>query len=193
MADMTEKVIYQIQISLKGSKPKIWRRVLIPSDMKLSGLHKVIQTTMGWTNSHLHQFVKDRTFYTEKMKDDDTWDDMDFVDYKKMKVADLFMFEKDRMVYEYDFGDSWEHDIRLEKILPFEKDQKLPVCIKGNMNCPPEDCGGVWGYMEMLEILSQPDHAEYKDYKEWLGEEFDPGYFNLDEINHMLSKRNYGF
>ncbi|MFH1121928.1 MAG: plasmid pRiA4b ORF-3 family protein [Bacteroidota bacterium] len=186
------KATYQIQISLQSSKPKIWRRILIPSDMKLSDFHKVIQTSMGWTNSHLHQFIKDGNYYLLKMKDDIFWDDMDNVDYKKMKVSDLLTFEKEKMVYEYDFGDSWYHDIVLEKIHPFQKDQILPVCIKGKMNCPPEDCGGVWGYLQMLEILSQPGHEEYNSYLEWLGEEFDPEHYNQEEINAMLREKNFG-
>lgn len=189
---MPMKSTYQIKISLRSMKPKIWRRILIPSDMKLSDFHKVIQTTMGWTNSHLHQFIKDNTYYLLRMKDDEFWDDIDNVDYRKMKVSDLLAFEKEKIIYEYDFGDSWYHDIVLEEILPFNKEQPLPLCIKGKMNCPPEDCGGVWGYMQMLEILSQPDHQEYKSYLGWLGDKFDPEYFDQDEINAMLREKNYG-
>jgi hypothetical protein len=145
---------------------------------------------MGWTDSHLHQFIKNRTYYLEKVANDEYWDDMDNVDYKKLKVKDLLEFEKDKMVYEYDFGDSWEHGITLEKILPFGTGETLPVCIAGKMNCPPEDCGGVWGYYNMLEIIKQPDHEDYNDFKEWLGEEFDPEYFDIDDINLMLNYKN---
>jgi len=188
---MTNK-IYQIQIALKRFKPKIWRRLLIPSDLLLSDFHKVIQTSMGWTNSHLHQFIKNRTFYTVKMQDDDLWDEMDNVDYKEMKISDLLKKEKDKIVYEYDFGDGWEHDIILEKILPPDNDTKHPICLTGKMNCPPEDCGGIWGYSDMLEILKDPDHEEYESYIEWLGEEFDPTYFDKDEVNELLREKDYG-
>jgi len=188
---MTNK-IYQIQIALKRFKPKIWRRLLIPSDLLLSDFHKVIQTSMGWTNSHLHQFIKNRTFYTVKMQDDDLWDEMDNVDYKEMKISDLLKKEKDKIVYEYDFGDGWEHDIILEKILPPDNDTKHPICLTGKMNCPPEDCGGIWGYSDMLEILKDPDHEEYESYIEWLGEEFDPKYFDKDEVNELLREKDYG-
>ena len=181
-----KKKIYQIQIALKGFKPKIWRRILIPSDLLLSDFHMIIQTTMGWTNSHLHQFIKNRTFYTVRMHDDDLWDEMDNVDYKKMKISDLLEKEKEKIIYDYDFGDSWEHDIILEKILPIDDKIKYPICLTGKMNCPPEDCGGVWGYADMLEILKQPDHEEYESYMEWLGDDFDPEYFDKDEINEML-------
>jgi len=188
---MTNK-IYQIQIALKRFKPKIWRRLLIPSDLLLSDFHKVIQTSMGWTNSHLHQFIKNRTFYTVKMQDDDLWDEMDNVDYKEIKISDLLKKEKDKIVYEYDFGDGWEHDIILEKILPPDNDTKHPICLTGKMNCPPEDCGGIWGYSDMLEILKDPDHEEYESYIEWLGEEFDPTYFDKDEVNELLREKDYG-
>ena len=188
---MTKKT-YQIQIALKGSRPKIWRRILVPSDLLLSDFHKVIQTTMGWTNSHLHQFIKNRTFYARRMPDDYTWEEMNNVDYKKLKISDLLKKEKEKIVYEYDFGDGWEHEIILEKILPIDEEKKYPVCLTGKNNCPPEDCGGVWGYSDLLEILKQPDHEEYEEYSEWLGEDFDPKYFDKDKINKMLRTTDFG-
>jgi hypothetical protein len=188
-----EKSIYQIQIALKNFKPKIWRRILVNSNMLLSDFHKVIQTTMGWDNSHLHQFIKDRTYYSKKIKGDDFWDmSGDNVDYKKMKISDLLVAEKDKMVYEYDFGDGWEHSIILEKILPFEKGFKHPVCLAGKMSCPHEDVGGVWGYAEMLEILKDPKHEEYENYMEWLGGGFDSEEFDIEMVNEMLQDEDYG-
>jgi len=180
--------IYQVQIALKGSNPKIWRRLLIPSYLFLSDFHEVIQASMGWTNSHLHQFIKNKTFYTVRMQDDDFWDETNNVDYTNVKVSDLLKKEKDRIIYEYDFGDSWEHDVILEKILSLDKNTKYPVCLTGKMQCPPEDCGGIWGYAEMLEILKDPDHEEYEEYMEWLGETFDPEYFDKDEVNKLLRR-----
>ncbi len=188
---MTKKT-YQIQILLRGSNPKIWRRVLIPSDLLLSDFHKIIQTTMGWTNSHLHQFIKDRTFYTRRMADDDFWGEKDNVDYLKIKISDLLKKEKDRIINEYDFGDSWEHDIILEKINNNGVNENIPTCLTGKNNCPPEDCGGIWGYSDMLEILKHPDNEEYEEYVEWLGEEFDPKYFDKNEINEMLKTKDFG-
>ncbi len=190
---MTNK-IYQIQLTLKSSKPKIWRRLLIPADFTLSDLHKIIQTAMGWTNSHLHQFINNRTFYSVKHPDDDMWDEIDTIDYEKEKtrISDLLITEKDKIVYEYDFGDGWEHDLLLEKVLPIDSKLKYPLCITGKMNCPPEDCGGIWGYTNMLEILNQPDHEEYESFKEWLGGNFDPDHFDKDEINELLREKDYG-
>jgi len=184
--------IYQIQIALKGFKPKIWRRLLIPSDLLLSDFHKIIQTTMGWTNSHLHQFIKNGIFYTERMVDDDTWGEMNDVDYKEIKISDLLKSENEKIIYEYDFGDGWEHDIILEKILPVDDKINYPICVKGKMNCPPEDCGGIWGYSDLLDILKNPDDAEYESYIEWLGGKFDPEYFDKDEVNALLNEKDYG-
>jgi hypothetical protein len=185
---MTKK-IYQIQVALKDLSPKIWRRILVPSDLLLSDFHLIIQTAMGWENSHLHQFIKNETFYTVRMKDDNFWDDMNNVDYKKMKISDLLKTDKEEITYEYDFGDGWMHDIILEKILEPDDKIKYPVCLAGKMNCPPEDCGGVWGYSAMLKILKKPDHKEYENYIDWLGEKFDPEYFNIDKVNKLLRKK----
>ncbi len=125
------------------------------------------------------------------MEDDDFWEMSDNVDYKGIKVSDLLKKEKDKIVYEYDFGDGWQHDVILEKILPVDKKIKYPVCVKGKMNCPPEDCGGIWGYYELLEILANPKHPEYNGWFEWMGEEkFDPEYFDLEEVNGLL-RRNF--
>ncbi len=108
------KKIYQVHIALKSSQPKIWRRILIPSDLLLKDFHLVIQVAMGWTNSHLHQFVCQGNFYGEP--DDEMWGNME--DYSGMKVSDLLKREKDSLMYEYDFGDGWIHQVVLEKVLP---------------------------------------------------------------------------
>ena len=147
---------------------------------------------MGWTNSHLHQFIKNQTYYSMRMPENDLWDEMNDVDYKKMKISDLLKNEKEKITYEYDFGDSWYHDVILEKILPVDEKLKYPVCLAGKMNCPPEDCGGVWGYSDMLEILKQPDHEEYDSYIEWLGGPFDPEHFDKDIVNEMLREEDFG-
>lgn len=187
------KRIYQVRISLIGFRPQIWRRLLIPSDLLLSDFHKIIQTAMGWTNSHLHQFIKDRTFYAPHMEEeDDFWPRPNRIDYEKITISELLKKEKDKIIYEYDFGDGWRHDIVLQKILPPDDKADYPVCLSGKMNCPPEDCGGVWGYAEMLRILNQPDHEEYESYRKWLGGDFDPEYFDKDEVNEMLREPDFG-
>lgn len=179
-------IIFQIQIVLRGSKPKIWRRVLIPSDMSLADFHEVIQTSMGWENSHLHYFEKNNTFYTLKIEGDDFLDENNKIDYRDLTVADLLTKKHDRITYEYDYGDRWEHDIFLEDITAVNPQIKYPVCIEGKMSCPPEDCGGINGYHDILFILKNPQHKYYENYKDWLDERFDPEYFNIDEVNRRL-------
>jgi len=173
--------IYQIQIALTRFKPKIWRRLLIPSDLLLSDFHFIIQISMGWENDHLYQFIKGKIFLSPE---DNTTD----VEYKKIKISDLLKKEKEKIVYEYDFGDGWEHDVLLEKILPDNEKLTFPVCLEGKMACPPEDCGGIWGYSDMLEILKQPKHEEYDNIIEWLGEEFDPEHFDKEAVNKILKR-----
>ncbi len=188
---MTNK-IYQIKIELKGSKPKIWRRILVSSSLLLSDFHKVIQTTMGWTNSHLHQFISNNTFYLLKMDDDDFWDEMDNVDYSDMKISDLLKKEGDKMIYEYDFGDAWEHNIILEKIDVGKDVDFIPVCIKGKNRCPVEDSGGVWGYSDILNVINDPKNDMYSEIMEWLPPDFDPTYFDIEEVNELLQEEDFG-
>lgn len=183
------KEIYQILISLNGHTPKIWRRIQIKSDTLLSDLHKIIQTTMGWTNSHLHQFMKDEECYTDPSEGDD---ELGSIDYYKIKLSAILNKEKDTILYEYDFGDGWEHTLLLEKILPIDLNTKYPVCLAGKMKCPQEDCGGTSGFSDMLKILKNKKHEEYQSYIEWLGGEFDPKEFDLEMINKMLRKRDFG-
>jgi len=185
MSVKTLRCTYQIKVTLNGVKPPIWRRIQIPSDITLGRLHTVLQIAMGWTNSHLHQFISGRTLYG--VREDDLFG-LDVEDENKYKINDLLKKEKNWVKYEYDFGDSWEHKILLEKILAFEKNQKLPICIEGKRACPPEDCGGIWGYQNLLEILQDPKHEEYEEFIDWLGGGFDPEIFDIAEINNMFIK-----
>jgi hypothetical protein len=176
--------IYQIKISLIGSKPPIWRTVLVSSDLGLAAFHDVIQTAMGWTNSHLHQFIANKKFYG--IPDDNF--ELEMEDETEYQLSHLLKKEKDTLIYEYDFGDSWEHKILLEKILPFDNKTVLPICIKGKRACPPEDCGGIWGYAELLKTISNPKHPDHEDMLEWLGGDFNPELFDLEQINENLAE-----
>jgi len=187
MSVKTLRSTYQIKVTLDGVRPPIWRRILIQSDITLGNLHTILQIVMGWTNSHLHQFISGRTLYGEQ-DDDDFMFDPDIEDENKYRINDLLKKEKDWIRYEYDFGDGWEHKILLEKILPFEKKGKLQTCIKGKRACPPEDCGGIWGYQNLLEILQDPEHEEYENYIDWLGGKFDSEAFDIAEVNQTLTK-----
>lgn len=176
--------IYQIKITLAGARPPIWRRVLVSSTISLADFHLVIQIAMGWTNSHLHQFIYNREMYG--IPDDEFDFGLETKDERKFKIGQLLKQEKDSMIYEYDFGDGWEHKIVLEKILPFDKDARLPVCVKGKRACPPEDCGGIWGYEELLDTVQDAQHPEHEQMLEWLGGDFDSEKFEIKEVNELL-------
>lgn len=184
---LPKKDWYQLKISLNNIKPEVWRRFLIQSDIKLPDLHKAIQTVMGWTNSHLHQFIIDGKFYSEP--DDESF--AEIIDYRKIRLYKVLTEEKQTINYEYDFGDGWEHTITLEKVLT-DSVQKYPVCLEGKRSCPPEDCGGPYGYEDLLKIISNPEDEEYTEMIEWLGDGFDPEYFDKDDINDLLKERDYG-
>ena len=180
------KSIYQLKVTLVGTKPPIWRRIVVPSDIRLDTLHMVLQIVMGWENCHLHQFDAGGLTYGAHEDEFGLDMDMDVEDENTCKLHQLLKTAKDTMKYEYDFGDSWEHKIVLEKILPHDKAQQLPRCAAGKRSCPPEDCGGVWGYEEMLESLKHPEDPEYEERMEWLGGEFDPEEFDVDGVNLQL-------
>ncbi len=183
MNTQTLRSVYQLKISLENAKPPIWRRLLVSNDIKLDTLHMAIQISMGWTNSHLHQYItKDREFYG--LLDDDFG--FDIKEENKFRLSQLLKHEKESLIYEYDFGDSWIHKITLEKILPFNPNKKLPYCVTGKRACPPEDCGGIWGYSDLLLILEDPKHPEYKEMLDWIGGKFDPTLLDRKEINQLL-------
>ncbi|MBU4487172.1 MAG: plasmid pRiA4b ORF-3 family protein [Candidatus Delongbacteria bacterium] len=176
------KTAYQIKITLKDSDPKIWRRIIISSGLLLPDLHKVIQTSMGWTNSHLHQFIKGKKYYLDEYDEMESAFGDRCIVYNKVKISDVLIKEKEKFEYEYDFGDGWRHEILLEKILQADKKFNYPVCIEGKMSCPPDDCGGIGGYYDMLDIIRDPKNKEYEETIDWLGGDFDPEYFNIDEV-----------
>jgi len=178
--------IYQLKITLRDSRPPIWRRVLVPADFTLAKLHWVIQHAMGWTNSHLHHFRVGETYYSLPAPYTD-WDELNEKDSRKVRLDQIAPRVKAKFVYEYDFGDSWEHEIVVEKILP-EPGVKYPTCLKGKGACPPEDVGGVWGYAGFLEAIHDPNHEEHKMYLEWIGGSFDPEAFDLDDTNAALRR-----
>jgi hypothetical protein len=176
-------MIYQLKVTLKGIRPPVWRRVQVSGDLTLGQLHRVLQIVMGWTDSHLHQFIVDGERYATPSPDD--WGEPPS-DERKVRVHDLAR-AKTRLRYEYDFGDGWEHDVLVEKIVPAHP-ERAAVCVAGRRACPPEDCGGPWGYAELLEILADPKHEEHAERREWLGRKFDPEEFDMAATNSILSK-----
>jgi hypothetical protein len=180
--------ILELDITLQGSKPKIWRRVLVPDDMNFLELHYIIQFAMGWTNSHLHQFVVGNYERSIGVPYEDDFDFGETEDSRNIKINTLLNAPKDKIIYEYDFGDSWEHLIEVKKVHEPEPGKKYPVLTAGAMACPPEDCGGIWGYQDMVKELKKKNSKEYEELLEWLGGEFDPEEFDVDEINEEYFK-----
>ena len=184
MAEKKQPDIYQVKVTLNGIRPPIWRRILVTSDTTLGKLHRILQVVMGWDDYHLHQFIINETYYGPP--DPDLM--LDLKDEKKMRLNQVVLQEQKKFIYEYDFGDSWYHNILIEKILPLDTKKHYPVCIKGKRACPPEDCGGVSGYYYFLEAIQDPDHPEHEEMLEWRGDNFDPEAFDIDEVNRMLKK-----
>lgn len=174
--------LYQVKVTLMGSKPPIWRRLILKDNTRLDQLHTILQVAMGWSNSHLHQYRVGRASYIGVP---DPEFDMDVQDESRVYLNDVLSMPKDHFVYEYDFGDDWEHKIVLEKILPVDASAS-PLVVKGKMACPPEDCGGIWGYYNLLEIIADPKHEEHDDMLEWIGGEIDPEAFDMEIINQRL-------
>jgi len=178
--------ILQIKIALAGAKPAIYRTILIEDDRTFYDFHHIIQIVMGWENYHLFQFFAGK----DVISDPTLLEDDDILNSKEIRLKQLFLEVGDKMKYEYDFGDGWIHNIRLEKILPFNLTETYPTCIKGKRRCPPEDCGGIWGYEDLIEIMADKKHPEYKETKSWLGGVFDPEEFDIQYINEELRGLN---
>jgi hypothetical protein len=182
MKQSTTCVVYQIKVTLKGSKPPIWRRMQVVGETTLAQLHRILQRVMGWEGYHLYQFVVGGIEYG----DPSVLEEMEGEDARRVTLATLVRGEQDKFLYEYDFGDSWDHELLIEKMLPPEAGKRYPVCLAGKRACPPEDCGGVWGYAGFLEAIHDPQHPEHEEMLEWVGGEFDPDGFDLDEVNTAL-------
>ena len=177
--------VYQLKITLRGIRPPIWRRVLVHSDVTLSHLHWVIQLSMGWTNSHLHSFTIHGQEYGVPMPEMG-FPELEPEDERSIKLSSFIPEAKFKFSYLYDFGDSWEHEILVEKVLTAETNINYPVCIKAKRACPPEDCGGTWGYQEFVEVIQDAEHPEHQSMLEWVGGYFDPEDAEVDEINPCL-------
>jgi hypothetical protein len=177
------KSVYQLKVTLLHSQPPIWRRFQIESGVTLDRLHHMLQAVMGWTDSHLHGFrlpqpgqrgTRRRLLPVES------------ADEKATRVGDLLRRRKDWFVYEYDFGDGWEHEVLLEEVVPRSSSARYPRVLTGRGACPPEDVGGLPGYYHFLEAIKDPKHPEYEDMTEWAGKDFDPAGFDVQEVNRAF-------
>ena len=181
--------VYQLKLAMKGITPKIWRRIQVPENYTFMDLHNAIQAAMNWDDYHLHEFEMQnpKTGQLDRIgtKGDDYEDfgDGPLVPEKKAKLSDYFTMENKAALYTYDFGDNWQVKVRLEKILPKTEGVEYPVCTAGKRAAVPEDSGGIGGYEDLLEILKDPEDEEYGNTLEWMGEDFDPEYFDPKDVS----------
>jgi hypothetical protein len=177
------ETILRLKVSLQGTTPPIWRRLEIPADLTLDGLHAVLQMAFGWTNSHLHAFEQvsagpRRVFGSQEIATEKE---------PRTRLSSLVTEPGDRLMYRYDFGDDWEHLITVEAAEPADDDITYPRCTGGRRNGPPEDCGGAPGYAHLLQVLAGPPDEEYSELLEWLGKGFDPAAFDKDAVSSSLT------
>jgi len=175
--------IYQLKVTLRDSRPPIWRRIQVAGDITLHRLHCILQVVMGWTDSHLHGFIVRNTEYGDPDPEEDL---TPMEDDRSVTLSDVAPREKSKFIYEYDFGDGWEHAVLVEKILPPQKGTRHPVCLAGKRACPPEDCGGIYGYYDLLEAIKNPKHERHNELLEWVGGSYAPEAFDIDETNEAL-------
>ncbi len=174
-------LVYELKITLKNTNPPVWRRLQV-KDCSLAMLHSVIQFAMGWSNYHMHEFTIGGEHYAVPS----SLEDLDAEDSRKVKLSQLVDSGVKNFTYTYDFGDNWDHFITLEKTLVAEPGVHYPRCVAGKMACPPEDCGGPWGYVDFLKTIQNKNHPEHEEMLEWCGGEFDPNAFDLEDVNERL-------
>jgi hypothetical protein len=183
---------YQIKVTLLESEPPIWRRLRVPAETTLKRLHQVLQTAMGWTDSHLHTFTAGGIVYAKPSPE---WH-MKVRDAARVQLRDVAKVVGEAFVYEYDLGDSWCHQVLLEKVYLDKSADRVAVCLEGELACPLEDSGGFHGYYDKLEILRDAQHEEHDTTKRWADgmgamagrKTFDPDVFDLEAVNAALKK-----
>lgn len=176
----------QLRVELRGVKPLVWRRILVPENVTLAKLHGVLQSAMGWTGGHLHEYEIAHQRYGMLL--DDEWPDAEpIIDERRVRLKPLIEDGLRRFTYTYDLGDGWEHAIKVEDLLMPATGGPRIVCIAGENACPPEDVGGAPGYSDFLDIMNDPRHEEHAAMMQWVGGPFDPAAFDLAEVNEALS------
>jgi hypothetical protein len=178
--------IYQLKVTLRGAHKPIWRQFQVRGDITLAKLHRILQAVMGWTDTHLHQFVIRGKQYgiaggieTGQRRT---------MDEHKPRLSDVVSGQALRFAYEYDFGDGWQHELFVEDILSPKAGVGYPICLAGARACPPEDVGGMAGYETLMEAIHNPNHPQHEKYLEWIAGRFDSEAFDVDEVNRKLRR-----
>lgn len=186
LQDPFKSTLVQLRVDLRYARPPIWRRIVVPGDIKLSRLHDVLQAAMGWTNSHLHAFRHEAHEYSTPDPECEAFTSGLVRDERKFSLSALAAKVGDSFEYAYDFGDNWQHDVIVEKVTPARAAPRRAVCLGGRRACPPEDCGGIPGYGELLHALAHPEKPEHRELLQWAGN-FDPLHFAIHETNEILA------
>lgn len=179
--------IYQLKVPLLDTRPPIWRRLLVPASLTLEQLHDVLQVAMGWDDSHLHDFRIGQKRFGKPDPNDRLMGLPAVANERTMHLFTVLGKVGAKAVYTYDLGDSWEHAIVVEKVLPLEPGVPYPICVGGKLQGPPEDCGGIPGYYNLLEAIRDPAHDEHEEMLDWIGGDFDPEAFSVDDVNQRLT------
>jgi hypothetical protein len=184
--NVTTSTVYQFKITLKGIRPPVWRRIQVPSTYTFWDLHVAIQDAMGWLDYHLHEFDVPSPSTGLPVRIGIPHEDFPMIvpilPGWQLRIADYFTEANAKANYYYDFGDDWRHAVLLEKMVPQDPSVRYPVCVAGRRACPPEDCGGTWGYSEFLRKLADSTDPGHKEMVEWIGGDFDPGNFDAADV-----------
>jgi hypothetical protein len=185
MKTLSSSEVYQIKITLTGTQPRIWRRLRVPATLTLAQFHDVLQTAIGWKNCHLHEFRIGGRAYGAS--DPNEGMHINAIDERTVRLLDVLGAGQTKGNYLYDFGDSWEHELTLEKILPADVDLPTVACVDGEQQAPPEDSGGVGGFYDFLAAIQDRRHPQHKEMLKWVGRSFDPEAFSVDDVNRTLN------
>ena len=176
---LVKRNVHQLKVTLRSVRPPVWRRIVVKPDTTLGELAPILEAAMGWLGTHLHLLDVDGTWYGAR---DPEWA-RDVLDENRFRLGGVLPAVGSKMRWDYDFGDGWEHDVLVEAISPSERGVEYPVCLAGRRACPPEDCGGPWGYADLLKALADPAHPDHQQLREWAPPDFDPARFDLEETN----------
>jgi hypothetical protein len=188
MAGKTNRALYQLKVTLQDIHPPIWRRIRVWDDATLAQLHKVLQIAMGWEDVHLHEFRIGPHVYSVPDPDDDMYE-RTVIDERRHRLREVIPQVGTSFEYVYDFGDNWRHELLLEEVVPPDANKQCPRCLAGERCGPPEDAGGLFGYVHYLEAMADSSHDEHEDMLEWRGP-FDPELFSLAAVNRRLQRRS---